>query len=92
MAVYVDLPLWPWRGKKWAHLWTDGPIEELHVFAEQIGLKRCWFQRSRNGFPHYDVTESVRAKALAAGAVAGTREDAVRVMRQHDGGRRRYDR
>ncbi len=91
MAVYVDLPVWPWRGKKWAHLWTDGPLDELHVFAQQIGLRREWFQDKRN-FPHYDVTEGMRARALAAGARVGTREDLVRVMRIHDGGRGRCQR
>lgn len=36
------------------HLVTDGPMEELHVFAEKIGLKRTWFQAKKR-FPHYDL-------------------------------------
>ena len=29
---------------RWCHLWTDGDIDELHKFAQSIGLKRRWFQ------------------------------------------------
>lgn len=36
------------------HLATDGSIEELHIFAQSIGLKREWFQ-SHPRHPHYDV-------------------------------------
>lgn len=37
--------------------------EELHLFAEKIGLKRSWFQGD-----HYDVSNSMGAKAIKAGA------------------------
>jgi hypothetical protein len=36
------------------HLATNGPIEELHEFAQSIGLKREWFQ-DHPRHPHYDV-------------------------------------
>lgn len=30
--------------KRWCHMATDGAIEELHLFAEKLGLKRRWFR------------------------------------------------
>lgn len=50
------------------HLTTDGPIHELHEFAQRIGLKRAWFQHHRFA-PHYDLTPRRRRAALQAGAV-----------------------
>lgn len=59
------------------HMTTDGPIEELHVFADKIGLKRQWFQKHKI-VDHYDLTPKMRAKAIAAGAVeVGWRDQAM---------------
>lgn len=69
MAVYVDEAIWPWRGRRWAHLMADS-LEELHAFATRLGLKRAWFQAKPGGAAHYDVTDTVRARALQLGAVA----------------------
>jgi hypothetical protein len=71
VAVYVDEPIWHWRGRRWCHLTADDS-EELHRFADELGLRRRWFQ-SKPGRPwhdHYDLPEDVRALALARGAVA----------------------
>jgi hypothetical protein len=35
------------------HLMADS-LEELHIFAKSLGLKRCWFQNHK--YPHYDLT------------------------------------
>lgn len=63
---------------RWSHLTADTP-KELHDFAARLGLRREWFQarcRSR-GCPvrdgvcrhfHYDVVDTLRARALALGA------------------------
>lgn len=48
------------------HLTAD-TAEELHEFAERIGLRREWFQPQSH--PHYDLTVRMRAKALRHGAV-----------------------
>ena len=53
--------------KKWSHMWTDGDIEELHEFAEKLGLKRRWFQNKKR-LPHYDLVPTKRAIALRMGA------------------------
>ncbi|WP_296276992.1 DUF4031 domain-containing protein [Pseudomonas sp. UBA7530] len=79
MAVYVDSEEIPWRGKLWCHLVAD-TLDELHDFAARLGLRRSWFQ-SRN-YPHYDVTISVRQRALSMGAIDADRETIVDRSRQ----------
>lgn len=97
MAVYVDpLVAWGggYRGPMadhaaavgarndhlWCHLFTDGDPEELHALAARIGLRRKWFQEDRHG-GHYDLTPGRREAALAAGAKALTRREAVEVWK-----------
>ena len=79
--VYVD-PVFTWpieglrgqarrvaerTGGRWCHMWAD-TLEELHAMADQIGLRRAWFQ-AKQRFPHYDLTPRKREAALRAGAV-----------------------
>lgn len=66
MTIYVDNERIPWRGKLWCHLVADS-LDELHAFASRLGLKRGWFQ-DQASYPHYDVTMSVRERALTLGA------------------------
>jgi len=73
MTIMVDeLQRWPTRIRCFqagsCHLTTDGPLEELHAFAEQLGLRRTWFQQHPLA-PHYDLTVNKRARALELGAV-----------------------
>lgn len=83
MTVYVDDAFIPAQvgriSSRWCHMVADTE-EELHVFAESIGLRRAWFQipkainlesRSAQNW-HYDVTEGRRAAAVEAGAVPVT--------------------
>lgn len=67
--IYVDdLVDYGWRLGPSCHMWTDSEdLEELHKFAELIGLKRSWFQDKR--LKHYDLVESKRKLAVANGAV-----------------------
>ncbi len=67
MAVYVDSPIWKWRGKYWCHLLADS-LNELHAFADLLGLQSEWFQKKAR-FPHYDITKNIRLKALRMGAI-----------------------
>lgn len=85
MIMVDDLRIWPHakhecfkRGS--AHLTSDGPraLWDLHVFAKKLGLKRSWFQDHPLA-PHYDLSPSMHAKALAAGAtLVPAREQARR--------------
>jgi hypothetical protein len=80
MTVCVDNARTParvgGRSARWSHLTADTP-DELHAFAAGIGLRLDWFQARctsqvcwRGPCPHwhYDVTDSKRAEAIAAGA------------------------
>ncbi|MDI2141302.1 MULTISPECIES: DUF4031 domain-containing protein [unclassified Pseudomonas] len=80
MAVYVDAEGIGWRGREWCHLVADS-LDELHSFADRLGLKRSWFQ-SKTLYPHYDVTKSVRTRALAMGAKGADREQIVRCAKR----------
>lgn len=73
MLMVDELRVWPNARHRCfrdgsCHLSTDGPIEELHAFAQRIGLRRAWFQEHRL-MPHYDLSPKRREAALAAGAV-----------------------
>lgn len=80
MAVYVDDECIEWRGKVWCHMVADTP-DELHAFAARIGLRRAWFQ-SQSVYPHYDVTLSIRSKALQLGAVLADRPTLLACARE----------
>jgi hypothetical protein len=73
MAVYVDDAVIPWRGHRWAHLMAD-TLDELHAFAQGLGVPRAKFQDKRSG-AHYDVPAHLREQALRLGAVAISRHD-----------------
>ena len=81
MSVYVD-PLckngWMLRGRPMpnSHMWADSD-EELHAFADKIGLKRSWHQTSNAGLSHYDLTPNRRIVAVRLGAIQMDRADAV---------------
>ncbi len=62
--ILVDEPHWPWRGRRWAHLVSDQSYDELHRFAERLGIPRHVFQGD-----HYDVPAEIRERALRLGAV-----------------------
>lgn len=78
MTVYVDDMRRQARvgriNTRWSHLLTDQDDQtELHEFAARLGLRREWFQHEQK-YPdrpwrwHYDVTDTVRKRALALGA------------------------
>lgn len=66
--TYIDHPPHS-TSQGWYHLFADS-IPELHSFASQFGIKRCWFENKRSKFqPHYDVREKHLNRLIAAGAV-----------------------
>jgi len=54
------------------HLVADS-FEELHEFAQSIGLRRSWFQQKR--YPHYDLLGRKKKEAMDAGAEMCTSRD-----------------
>jgi hypothetical protein len=76
VAILVDLAIWPFRGRKWAHLVSDTSHEELHAFAATLGLQRGWFQGD-----HYDIPSEVRLAAIELGAEPVGAGELVRRLR-----------
>jgi hypothetical protein len=77
VALLIDDPVWPWRGRRWSHLVSDVSYDELHAFVQgELGIPRRAFQGD-----HYDVPEELHDIAIAAGAEAvGGRELLSRLM------------
>jgi hypothetical protein len=65
--------VWPWRGRRWAHLVSDESYEELHELAGRLGIPRRAFQGD-----HYDVPADYRDRAIALGAVPVSSRELVR--------------
>ena len=86
MAILIDSfyngargPIHYWR-RRCGHLVSDRSIEELHEFAEDLGLRREWFQEK--SIPHYDLTGKVYDLALERGAtLVSSREIVLRAVR-----------
>jgi hypothetical protein len=66
-VILVDPAVWPYRDRLWAHLVSDVSYDELHAFAESLGLPRRAFQGD-----HYDIPAELRDRAIAIGAVEVT--------------------
>ncbi len=81
MPVYVDdLFSTRWR-RRWpyyqaCHMIADSVVE-LFKMANDIGLKRSWFQCRPGSIDHFDLTPGMRRKAVRAGVVALDRVDFV---------------
>ena len=82
MTILVDEAIWPWRGRRWAHLVSDESYDELHEFALAIGIERRLFQGD-----HYDVPSEIRLVAIEAGATPVGARELLRRLR--DAGLRR---
>jgi len=76
-VILVDDARWPWRGRRWAHLVSDSSYDELHRFAERLGLPRRIFQGD-----HYDVPTDVRTLAVRLGAVEVSSRELLARLRQ----------
>jgi DNA polymerase-1 len=71
------------NGKQSCHLCIfGGEAEELHTFAQRIGLRRSWAQvPPKASHLHYDLTPSKRREAIEEGALSVTREEIVALWR-----------
>ena len=57
--MLVDECRWWFRGRQWCHLVSDESLDELHAFAEWLGVPRRVFQGD-----HYDLHEDLRIDAV----------------------------
>jgi hypothetical protein len=91
MSVYVDTPVeyaaevrgYVGRARtrfRWCHMIADS-VAELHTMADQLGLRREWFQGD-----HYDLVPSKRTQAIRRGAIPLKRRDFVTVLRRSRAG------
>ena len=67
MTIYVDT-IKRYDSGEWCHMAVDGTLDELHEFAQRIGLKREWFQ-DHPVVKHYDLRASKRKLAIEHGAI-----------------------
>jgi hypothetical protein len=73
MVLLVDAPVWPGKGRLWAHLVSDVSVAELHAFAELLGAPRRGFDRD-----HYDLPEDRVPVAIWLGARQVSSREIVR--------------
>lgn len=77
MAILIDQARWWHRDEKWCHLVSDTSYDELHEFAQGVGIPRRGFQGD-----HYDVPERYRQVMIDAGAIEVDSRDLVRRLRR----------
>jgi hypothetical protein len=69
MVCYVDDMRASFGRMVMCHMIADTD-EELHAMADKIGVARRWHQHPpKSSSSHYDISLSMRARAVAAGAV-----------------------
>lgn len=81
--VFVDEAIFPYKGKLYCHMFCSDTAK-LHSFAQQLGIKRCWFENKRGRyFPHYDITSAQRDMAINFGAIPVTGKEMVELQREY---------
>lgn len=82
MTVYVDDARNAFGRMKMCHMLADSK-DELFAMADRIGVSRQWYQGfEKASCPHFDIAQSKRDLAIAAGAVVVDRYELVAIMRQ----------
>ena len=76
MTILIDEAPRSWRGKRWCHLVSDTSYDELHDFADRVGIPRRGFQGD-----HYDIPEEYRSELIEAGAEQVESRELVRRLR-----------
>jgi hypothetical protein len=76
MTVLIDEPRWHLHGRTWSHLVSDESLQELHDFAERVGIPRRGFHGD-----HYDVPEEYYDAMVAHGAEPTPSRELVRRLR-----------
>ena len=74
--ILVDQAIWPAHGRRFAHLVSDVSHDELHDFAEALGLPPRAFHRD-----HYDLPDEWVDRAVEAGATPVDARELVRRLR-----------
>ena len=81
--VYVDdmykSPMGRFGRMKMSHMTADS-TKELLDMAQKIGLNTKWVQKSGTKYEHFDVSMSMRSKAIESGAVEITMKESVGIV------------
>ncbi|MGH3369215.1 MAG: DUF4031 domain-containing protein, partial [Nocardioidaceae bacterium] len=86
MTLLIDPPNSPGHGRLWSHLASDSSYEELHRFAETLGIPRRGFDRD-----HYDIPAERYEQVVAAGAQPVTSRELIRRLAEAGLRRRKAD-
>lgn len=78
--VYVDHVRLRFGRMLMSHMIADSR-EELLVVAAKIGVNARWLQKEGTASEHFDICESMRAKAIGYGAVPISSKEIVRLIR-----------
>lgn len=70
--ILIDPPEWWHRERWWGHMVSDLSYDELHEFAQRLGVPRRGFDRD-----HYDIPAHLHEAAVAAGAVLVSSKELV---------------
>lgn len=76
MTVYVDNARIPYGRMVMSHMIADHH-RELVAMAESVGLSTHWIQDLGTHREHFDVSQTMRRRAIANGAVAITQRQLV---------------
>ena len=76
MSIWIDPPRWPAHGRLWSHLISDVSADELHAFAQEVGVPARAFEGD-----HYDVPQERYDALVAAGALPVEGKELVRILR-----------
>lgn len=76
MTLLIDPPNSPGHGRMWSHLASDTSFDELHRFAEGLGIPRRGFDRD-----HYDIPADRYEQVVAAGALPVTSRELISRLR-----------
>lgn len=78
--VYVDKMKCKYRYMIMCHMFSDS-IEELHLMADKVGVKRKWFQNRKT--PHYDICLSKKKLALQFGAIEIDNKKVLEIIKKY---------
>ena len=72
MTLIIDPPNSPGHGRLWSHLASDRSYDELHAFAQSLGIPQRGFDRD-----HYDIPAERYDVVVGAGAVPVTSRELI---------------
>lgn len=86
MSVYVDSEFIQFGRMKMCHMVADTE-EELEEMAIKLGLNLSWWQYKGTPKSHFDVSKSVRQKAISLGVEVIDRHKLVEIIRRKRDGK-----